>query len=296
MAEEKFNWEEKAKEFGGIVPFYPKIRYIEENLAPEKNLTAQQIQALAQANQEAKQNKLMSSKMLDKMLPTLMTESASGTRGWGYPDQPKYRDILEKSNLDPKDPNKTHSELVNEYGSEYGSELWKSRMMHAVMAAKVANYGEDMATTRWNGEGKHRLRWDMADADNHAKKVEEAQVMLAHPKNKPIIDSWNHYSNLYKPGNHTTSITEAPMGSLQDEINSMPWEAHLPSAIQEPISAVRETIPSVHDIRNKIRNFTAPTAAPLSTIIEDNKQIKKKKGGKIKLPDGYKNGGSSGLI
>jgi hypothetical protein len=293
---DKFNWEEKAKDLGGIVPFYPKTRYIEENLAPEKNLTVMQIEALAHANQDARKNKLMSSKMLDKMLPTLMVESASGTRGWGYPDQPKYRDILEKANLDSKDPNKTHNELVNEYGGEYGTELWKARMMHAMMAAKVANYGEDIATTRWNGEGRNRVGWGMADADNHARKVEEAQAMLAHPINKPIMDSFNHYSKLYKPGNHTTSITEAPMGSLEDEINNLPWEARLPSAIQEPISAVREAIPSMQDIRNKIRDFTAPTAAPLSTIVEDNKQVKKKIGGKVKLPDGYKNGGNSGLI
>ena len=294
--DQKWDWKEKSKEYGGLVPFYPSTRYIEENLAPEE-LTTMQIQALAHANQDARKNKLMSPNMLDKMLPTLMIESASGTRGWGYPDQPRYRDILTKAGLDPKNPKNTHDQLMQEYGNEYGTHLWESRMMHAMMAAKVANYGEDMATTRWNGEGRHRVRWNIADADNHARKVKEVEALLQHPKNKPIIDTWNHYSNLYKPGNKTTSLSEPKMGSLEDELNSLPWEAELPAVIQEPISALREAIPSVKDIRNKIRDFTAPTAAPLSTLVEpDNKATKKKKGGKVKLLDGYKSGGSSSLI
>ena len=64
--DQKWDWKEKSKEYGGLVPFYPSTRYIEENLAPEE-LTTMQIQALAHANQDARKNKLMSPNMLDKI-------------------------------------------------------------------------------------------------------------------------------------------------------------------------------------------------------------------------------------
>ena len=67
--------------------------------------------------------------------------------------------------------------------------------MHAMMAAKAAQYGENLAIERWNGKGKGM--GGMADASNHARKVSEMEQMLAHPKNKAMRDAWAEMSARY---------------------------------------------------------------------------------------------------
>jgi hypothetical protein len=54
-----------ADKFGGVTPYYPQQRYIDQNLAPDLGITNMQLEALAQANQIARKNKLMSPKLLD---------------------------------------------------------------------------------------------------------------------------------------------------------------------------------------------------------------------------------------
>ena len=63
-----------ADPFGGVVPFYPSQRHIEKNLAPEQNMSNMGLEVLAQANQIARKNKLMSPQLADKMLPTALVE------------------------------------------------------------------------------------------------------------------------------------------------------------------------------------------------------------------------------
>ena len=67
-----------ADPFGGVVPFYPSQRHIEKNLAPEQNMSNLGLEVLAQANQIARKNKLMSPQLADKMLPTALVESEIG--------------------------------------------------------------------------------------------------------------------------------------------------------------------------------------------------------------------------
>lgn len=184
---------ETLTEYGGAVPYYPNQTYFNKNFAPEK-LSLQQIEALAEANQQAKRSGLMSSKLADRMLPTLLTEGATGISNWGYPDTPKYRAILEKAGLPP-----TIKE-INEIpvGNAYDMALVKSKLMHAVMAAKAAQYGEDKAIERWNGSGKvMSLGQVYADASNHARKVAEMEHVLQHPKNKTMRDTWAEMSTRY---------------------------------------------------------------------------------------------------
>jgi hypothetical protein len=211
------SWMQK---YGGAVPYYPSQRYIDKNLGPELGMAHTQIDALAKANQEARRNKLLPTSIADKMLPTALAEGATGTRGWGYPDTPIYRDILKKAGLPEKDPHKYVPT------SDYDEELHHARMMHAVMAAKVLNYGEDNALERWNGKGKRIIgKYTLADSFNHKNKVEEIARLLDHPKNSAMKNTWNtlmtRYANPDIPDmteNTTPAVQRNP--SLLDTIQS----------------------------------------------------------------------------
>jgi hypothetical protein len=259
-----------AKERGGAVPYYPSQRYIEKNLAPELGMSHMQLDALAQANQIARKNKLMSPQLADKMLPTLLVEGATGVNGWGYPDTPKYRDILTKAGLPP-----TREEIMQtRMDTDYDRNLLNSKLMHAVMAAKAAQYGDDLALERWNGKGTNARRG--ADSENHYRKVLETDAMLKHPKNKEIMDTWGSLSQRY--------AGEAPQ-ELRPAEETYSWEdENLPAALGNAVKAVRTAMPdvSVKKIQDTIRNFTAPTMVP--------KEEAKKKGGAVKMPDNYSKG------
>jgi hypothetical protein len=183
-----------ADKYGGVVPYYPNQTYIDKNYAPELNISQQQLEALAEANQQAKRSGLMSSKLADRMLPTLLTEATTGISGWGYPDTPRYRAILEKAGLPP-----TIKEITKlPIETDYDRHLIQSKLMHAVMAAKAAQYGEDKAIERWNGQGKVMDGNAVyADAANHARKVGEIERLLQHPKNQAMRNTWADMSAKY---------------------------------------------------------------------------------------------------
>ncbi|CAB4146630.1 hypothetical protein UFOVP501_51 [uncultured Caudovirales phage] len=246
-----------ADKFGGVTPYYPQQRYIDENLAPNLNITNMQLEALAQANQIARKNKLMSPKLLDAMLPTLLVEGASGTRGWGYPDTPEFQALRDKAGLTDNKRNPTLT--TNAAGdfvlpTEYDRQLREAQMMHAMMAAKEKEYGTDLAIERWNGEGVTK-RGDAiyADAKNHARKVEELTRLLADPKNAPMVRQWQALNARYA-GAGPQEVREAPP--------VWNWEDYaVPGILGVPIAAARETLPSTNilrDIRRGIRNWTAP--------------------------------------
>ncbi len=247
------SWADKA---GGVVPFYPKKIYIEKNLAPELDISRQQLEALAEANLVAKKSGLMPQKILDKMLPTLLTESATGISAWGYPDTPKYRNILIKAGLPPTldEINRIRADQTN-----YDRDLRKSKLMHAVMAAKVADYGEDLAIERWNGKGKGM--GGMADASNHARKVAELEQMLQHPKNKEMMDVWNDYRT-----KHSGNAPAPTFRPLDEDFSDDPfWLANLKDAVGINGNIADTAGGLVRSAQQGIRNWTAPAMMPSSS-------------------------------
>jgi hypothetical protein len=263
------NWADKL---GGVVPHYPSQRHIEKNLAPEQNTSRMGLEVLAQANQIARKNKLMSPQLADKMLPTTLVESAIGINGWGYPDTPKYRDILTKAGLPP-----TREGILSLVGNTtYDRELVQAKLMHALMAAKAAQYGDDLALERWNGKGTNARRG--ADASNHYRKVLETSEMLQHPKNKELMDTWNALSQRY--------AGEAPQEMRETPDENLNWEdENLPAFLGTPLSALRNALPNkpIEKLQRAVRDWTAPTMVPKETV-------NKAKGGTIDkpLPGGHK--------
>lgn len=246
LASRDTSWAEK---YGGTIPFYPQQRYFDKNLAPEVGMDAASIEALAAANQIARKSGLMSNWLADKMLPTLLVEGASGTRGWGYPDTPKYQKILEKAGL----PNNYEDALKERKTlSPFDQQVWDAKMMHAMMAAKASQYGDEKAIERWNGQGTS-IRG--ADSANHARKVFELSTLLSNPKNKPMMDAWELYSNRWKEG-APTSMTETPQKySWADE--------NLPSILGNYVNALQNAVKTgsqtMHNVQDVVRNWTAPT-------------------------------------
>jgi hypothetical protein len=240
-----------ADKYGGAVPYYPSQRYIDKNLAPELNLSQQQLEALAQANQEARRSGLMSGRLADRMLPTLMVEGATGISSWGYPDTPKYREILTKAGLPP-----TLEEINNmTYQTDYDRSLRKSRLMHAVMAAKAAQYGDEKAIERWNGAGRVAGGGAVyADAANHARKVLEMERMLANPKNKPFRDAWAELTARYAKG----APPEArPLDEPLANENDPYWLWTIKNALGYEGASTDAPKNALIKAQNAIRNWTA---------------------------------------
>lgn len=262
------NW---AEQYGGIVPYYPSQRHIEKNLAPEQNMAHMALDALANANQVARKNGLMSPQLADRMLPTMLVEGGIGINHWGYPDTPKYRDILTKAGLPP-----TRAELIDlpSKGTTYDRDVIGAKMMHALMAAKAAQYGDDLAVERWNGKGTNAKLG--ADASNHYRKVLETEALLKHPKNKELTQTWNALSQRY--AGEDPQEMRAPRAEVAEE-------SDVPEFIGNAVKAVRNALPDkpIERIQQAVRNFTAPTMVP--------KEEAKKKGGAVKMPDNYSQGG-----
>jgi hypothetical protein len=236
----------REERYGGVTPFYPQPRYIAQNLAPEYTVTNVQLEALAAANQEALRNGLMSPNLASKMLPTLLTEGRSGITRWDYPDTQKYRNILTKAGLPPtiQEIEKTQGNAIY-HGSTFDSTLIDSKLMHAVMAAKAANYGEDNAIEKWNGVG--------ADAANHARKVTELERLLVHPKNKPMVDQWQAYQARYADEQPQQAKEFSPPQSWADQ--------NLPAFVSPAVNALSGTVDAsrnaLHQAQDAIRNWTA---------------------------------------
>lgn len=238
-----------AQKYGGVTPFYPQQRYIQENLAPELSMPNMHLEALAAANQEALRNRLMSPKLASKMLPTILTEGAFGINSWGYADIPKYRAILKKAGLPP-----TIKEIENlrrTFTNDFDEQLLQAKLAHALMAAKASIYGEDKAVERWNGQGV--ASGGHANAANHARKVGEMEQLLAHPKNKPMADYWNTMQARYAKG-PPQQMTEAPPNYTWADDN-------LPAILSIPANALAgyatETKNALHSAQDAFRNWTA---------------------------------------
>jgi hypothetical protein len=237
-----------AKPYGGVVPYYPQQRYITENLAPDLGITRSQLEALAQANQTAIKSGLMSPALAAKMLPTLLTENATGIKSWGYADTPKYRDILTKAGLPP-----TLKEInAMKLSDDYDLEVRNAKLMHAMMAAKAQNYGEDKAIERWNGQGT--AKGGYANAANHARKVTELETLLQHPKNAEMMAEWAYLS-----ARHAGKPPDVVKPTPENEMPLSWADKNLPGLLSAPINALSESIPNnlVDRAQRAIRNWTA---------------------------------------
>jgi hypothetical protein len=232
-----------ADKYGGVTPYYPQKRYFEKNLAPEQNVTNFQLEALAQAGQEAVKNGLMTRKQADRMLPTLLTEGATGINpntGWQYPDTGRYQLILSKAGLPESIPEVNELKTTNRYDRN----VIDSKLMHANMAAKIAQYGEDLAYERWNGKGKTSLG---ADASNHIRKVKELETLLKDPKNKPLMDNWKEYNDRHSSKYPTLSLSESPDNETLGGMHAVnDFKEMLPNS---PLPAIQRAV----------RNWTAPS-------------------------------------
>ena len=236
-----------ADPLGGVTPYYPQKRYLEKNLAPNLDVSNFQLEALAQAGQEAVKNGLMTRKQADRMLPTLLTEGATGITSWGYPDTPKYQKILSKAELPPS------VEEINALRgtTPYDDVLKRSRLMHAVMGAKIDKYGDgDLAYERWNGKGKTDRG---ADATNHIRKVKELEVLLKDPKNKALMDKWQEYTQRHAGKNPPPNMGPAP--------EDYTWaDENVPAVVGNLLNALPSNpIPAV---QRAVRNWTAPSMVP----------------------------------
>lgn len=241
-----------ADKYGGVVPYYPQQRYIDQNLAPELNMTNSQLEALAAANQQALKSGLMSPKLASKMLPTLLTEGASGINGWGYADLPKYRQLLEKAGLPPTIEEIKQARMNAR--DDFERELINTKLMHALMAAKASLYGEDKAVERWNGQGKSDSYTRPADAANHARKVEELDRLLKHPKNKELMDKWAEYSARHSGQGVEVMHESPPVYTWVDE--------NLPGILAAPANALVDAANvsknAFVNAQRAIRNWTSP--------------------------------------
>ena len=241
-----------ADKYGGVVPFYPQQRYIDKNLAPELGMPKTHLEALAAANQEAIRNGLLSPKLASKILPNILTENAMQINNWGYPDTPEYRKILEKAGLPSTFPE--IAALRFDAKTDFDRELINAKLVHAMVAAKAALYGEDKAIERWNGKGKNNSYNRPADAANHAKKVEETARLLEHPKNKEMMDFWTQMSERYAKGAPQV-MTEAPAKYTWAEENVPAFLSPVVDSISNAVSGIPSQI---HSAQDAIRNWTAP--------------------------------------
>jgi hypothetical protein len=240
-----------ADKYGGVTPYYPQQRYIDNNLAPETGLPNMDLEALAAANQTALRNNLMSPKLASKMLPTILTEGTMGINGWGYADTPKYRSILIKAGLPP-----TIEEISNlrkNAPTAFDREVINAKLVHALMAVKADVYGEDKALERWNGKGKSDSYNRPADAAHHAYKVDEVNRLLSHPKNKQMADFYADMQARYRNGTTPSASSLPPALTWADE--------NLPSMFAEPVNALinyaTQTDNALRQGQNFIRNRTA---------------------------------------
>jgi hypothetical protein len=185
------------------------------------------------------------------MLPTLLTENATMVNDWGFPDQPRYRKILEKAGLPPTlEGVKKLIDYQKLTDGDYDGMLLMSKLMHAKMAAFASLWGDDKALERWNGKGV--AKWGqtvLADAPNHYRKVIELDKLLEHPKNAPMMAAWEKYSQAHKGGQDVPAFREGPDADTE------------PTLLQQGAQAVR-------GVQRAVRNATSAPAVDDSSLFQ----------------------------
>ena len=190
--------------------YYPSTRYIEKNLAPETELQDYDFKALALARKVAEQNGVLSPELASKLLPMALVEGRSGN--YGVISGPKHGFYAKPSTIkrfikmgvkigNTDDSEMTIRDLPGKgphlviTGGPKGPESY-ARMMAAILAEKaslVKSGDTDTIIRRFNGKGTaiEDLGGEgtqKADVNIYLQKVKEAEKMLAHPKNKTMMD------------------------------------------------------------------------------------------------------------
>lgn len=194
----------------GRVPHYPSPRYVEKNLAPERTLRYRDLAALARARRQAEQQGVLPPELAEKMLPMAITEGRSGNFGvvqdGAFYAKPTTVDRFRKMGLETEGafapvefrdiPGKGRH--IGPSAKAIGDSDAYARIMAAILAEKAALVPKgdiDAAVKRYNGKGRAVEDADgvlqQADVDTYLAKVKAAHGMLAHPKNKQLLDYFN---------------------------------------------------------------------------------------------------------
>lgn len=194
------------------VPYAPRTRYIEKNLAPEK-MPKLTIQALANQARAAVDSGMLSRQVVDLMLPNLMIEGRSGDYGVNAVDMKEIPASVRKAlKLDdeiaagrmntyitPDSKRQMVSPvLVEDFDSTKPSTGLSPLQQNANAKLKVAALTVKQATAErkfgkeataeqviqlWNGAGP--------DSRRHLSRVVEAAGLLSHGSNKQIKGLWD---------------------------------------------------------------------------------------------------------
>ena len=192
------------------MPFYPARRYVDKNLAPEQSLRHTDIAALAKARRLAEAQGVLPPDLAEHLLPMAMVEGRSGNHGilqnGAFYAKPQTVDRFKKMGLETEGafaplafqdiPGK--GKHIGPSGKMAGDPDSYARIMAAILgdkAALVPKGDTDAAVKRYNGKGRAVENADgqtqQADVDVYLSKVKRAREMLAHPKNKPLLDYFN---------------------------------------------------------------------------------------------------------
>lgn len=183
---------------GEMLGFYPSQKYIQNNWAPEDVMPGDLV-ALAQAQRKATDSGVLSTNLARSFLANALVENTPSygvvNSKLGYPPSPQRDRMFLKLGLKV-------NRMPEGYELPTGSgPTQRALMAAAVLAEKARLYGEDKAIERYNGKGRAiedvpYFGEQRADANNHARKVAEAEAMLRHPKNASVLGAFmDAYSN-----------------------------------------------------------------------------------------------------
>ena len=192
-----------------VAPFYPSARYVDQNLAPEKTLREDDISALARARRTAEEKGVLPPELARYLLPMAMVEGRSGNYGikrdTALYASPKNVARFKGMGLNVSDSNPDADVVIAP--DERGDKMLRigentpmeparyAPLMAAILADKAAaarTSDPAVVVRRYNGRGRAMETADgrttPADVDVYWTKVQEADRMLQHPKNKAIAD------------------------------------------------------------------------------------------------------------
>lgn len=196
-----------------LLHYFPSMKYIERNWQPEQ-IGQHSLKALAEAEKLARSQGVLSPALADKFMPNALVEGWANSFGvvngtYGYPANPRRDEVIRKMGLtmaNSDDPAliKKWSNVERDTKAGYrlkhdASPSQYARLAAAILAEKARLYGEDKAIERWNGKGS-AVEEDYgalyyADAENHARKVNQMAEMLNSPANAKIR---NYYRQLVR--------------------------------------------------------------------------------------------------
>ena len=202
-----------------LVPYYPDYKYIDKNLAPE-NIPMKDLNALANAQRKAEKAGVLSPEVAKYFLANALVEGrfshkklpndeVVGFADYGvntnrFPAK-EGRDIVAKMGIADKTvvpPGMDEQQAMisattgrpdrkpkgnpdDVYMEPQGDSVWNATLAASILGIKAAKAATpEEAIMRWNGQGK--------GAENHLKKVQAVQDMLAHPRNAAVLKMYQN--------------------------------------------------------------------------------------------------------